>query len=191
MGAWIQNPGHLYTSPAFAFTETSHWDSFSCTVQVCVTVSFTFCSFHLQKRETYFPFPATDIYLFTLLTVAAKFQQTAIGCCTFFFFFKEEGVMERWQKSASRQRCEYTWRHIRLHMHTLTHSHITPHVCVRTLELTPAAMEVFVRNEEEKKEREKERESAAVADSIRHAGLQCKLLHGHRCGFYGRNTGLF
>lgn len=33
------------------------------------------------------------------------------------------------------------------------------------------------------------RESAAVADSIRHAGLQCKLLHGRRCDFYERVTG--
>jgi len=33
------------------------------------------------------------------------------------------------------------------------------------------------------KEREGERETAAVAGSIRHAGLQCKLLHGHRCVF--------
>lgn len=30
-----------------------------------------------------------------------------------------------------------------------------------------------------------------MADSIRHAGLQCKLLHGHRCGFYGWNRGAF
>lgn len=75
MGARIQNPGHLYTSPALAFTETSHWDSFSCTVQVCVTVSFTFSSFTCKNRETYFPLHATDIYLFTLLTAGAKFQQ--------------------------------------------------------------------------------------------------------------------
>lgn len=46
-----------------------------------------------------------------------------------------------------------------------------------------------VGNEEGKKERGKERESAAVADSIRHAGLQCKLLHGHRCGFMGETQG--
>lgn len=78
------------------------------------------------------------------------------------------------------------------------------HVCVRAgaytyvvthihhqLEHTTAATEVFVRKKEGNTERKKERESAAVADSIRHAGLQCKLLHGHRCGFYGRNTGLF
>lgn len=60
-------------------------------------------------------------------------------------------------------------------------------------ERTPAATEVFFRKCGEKREKKSgiERESAAVADSIRHAGLQCKLLHGHRCGFYGRNTGLF
>lgn len=44
-------------------------------------------------------------------------------------------------------------------------------------------------NEEARKERGKERESAAVADSIRHAGLQCKLLHGHRCGFMEETQG--
>lgn len=32
---------------------------------------------------------------------------------------------------------------------------------------------------------------SGVADSIRHAGLRCKLLHGHRRGFYGRNTEAF
>lgn len=68
----MQNPGHLYTSPAFAFTESSHWDSFSCTEPVCVAVSFTLCSLLLAKKEAYFPFPATDIYLFSLLTVGAK-----------------------------------------------------------------------------------------------------------------------
>lgn len=79
----------------------------------------------------------------------------------------------------------------RTYIHTHTHYVALTNVYVRTLEHMPAATEVSVGNKEGKKEREKERESAAVADSIRHAGLQCKLLHGHRCGFYGRNTGLF
>lgn len=82
--------------------------------------------------------------------------------------------------------------YMRPHTHTHTDSTLSrTNVWVCTPEHKPAATEVFVRNEGKKERGEKERESAAVADSIRHAGLQCKLLHGHRCGFYGRNTGLF
>lgn len=49
----------------------------------------------------------------------------------------------------------------------------------------------FCGKTEEDREDEQRGRGAAVADSIRHAGLQCKLLHGHRCGFYGWNTGAF
>lgn len=49
----------------------------------------------------------------------------------------------------------------------------------------------FCEKTEEDREDEQRGRGAAVADSIRHAGLQCKLLHGHRCGFYGWNTGAF
>lgn len=49
----------------------------------------------------------------------------------------------------------------------------------------------FCKKTEDDREDEQRGRGAAVADSIRHAGLQCKLLHGHRCGFYGWNTEAF
>lgn len=75
-GGQIPNPGHLYSSTqALAIAETSHWYSFSCTVQV-------FSCLQRRGRETYFPFPGSDIYLFSQLEVGAK---------NLFFFLNRKG----------------------------------------------------------------------------------------------------
>lgn len=81
MGAQIQNSGHPYTSPEPAFPETSHWDSFSCTVHGIFYILF----FDLQKGKPIFHFlPLASIYSLSPLFCNIS---TAIGC---HIFFKEK-----------------------------------------------------------------------------------------------------
>lgn len=98
MGARRQNPGHLYTSPAHAFAETSRWDSSSCTVRVCVTVSFRILFLHLQRRKPIFHSPPlTPIYsLFSTCLRRNVSTDAAIGCRAFL----EEEAVRRMQKRA-------------------------------------------------------------------------------------------
>lgn len=117
----------------------------------------------LAKRETYFPFPATDVYLSTLWSVAAKLQQ-------------------QWEKRGGG---EDDANSRRADAHTLTSLTI---VCLLFWQSSWSFYKKMRGGGGESEAGERKR--AAVVDSIRHAGLQCKLLHGHRCGFYGRNTGL-
>lgn len=188
MGARIQNPGHLYTSSALTFTGTSRLDPSPRTVQHCVMVSFTFCSFSCKKGSLfYIPYHMTSIYPLCWLLVQ-NFNRHSFRLLWKKKKSKKEKVMEQTHRAHI-----HTWVRVK---HGHAHTHVTflydECVCLPVWTRAPASTGVSVGNREGRKERgEKDRKWAAVADSIRHAGLQCKLLYGHRCGFYGRNTGLF
>lgn len=145
----------------------------------------------LAKRGTYFTFPTTWHLFIPSLDCWSKIStDTALGCCT--FFFRKEKVMEQ----THRAHIDIWVRVMQMiYTHRCTHTHVTfsmtnEFVCsFEHMLLLP--QEFLWETRKKGKEGKKERKCAAVADSIRHAGLQCKLLYGHRCGFYGRNTGLF
>lgn len=162
----MQNPGHLYTSPAPAFLQDF---PLGFILLCCTSLCDGIFSFSLAKKQNYFLFPTTDMYLFFpfwMFWKGTKNQQVSIH-------FQGNGVL----KQNTKGKVHVAIRGCIMRRYTCPSTYITlclTNVGVCMLEHAPAAAtEVSAENEEEKKkgygvtERERECRSGRLNLSCR------------------------